>query len=337
MKLQLNDKTNAVELAIKLHQNQKDLVGESYIQHLAAVNHNAMSIFTKLMKNKSLSLVTDLQILQGDFFFKDDFALIYLHELIKNTSWLHDSLEDCSDKINYEYIVDMFDDVTAMTIQKLTKDSTKKCEDNFILNYYLNMLDFDKLSEYIGVDTRIHAKDISDVDYQKALISTIAAIIIKMADLSHNLQYKRLLKHKDFKKFEKQSNKEVSNLKVDFTIKNFANMIEKEIQDVELDEDDERIVQFLSSKLGKRHYVRLDNYSRQLDVLRFAFNILTQNKENIFNKYDLNFIRNNYQYVLNDKAQKASDFHHMFQHEINVSFARKFVADVKSLTLKINL
>ena len=95
-------------------------------------------------------------------------------------------------------------------------------------------------------------------------------------------------------------------------------------------------VLFLSSKLGKRHYVRLDNYSRQLDVLQFAFNILTQNKENIFNKYDLNFIRNNYQYVLNDKAQKASDFHHMFQHEINVSFVRKFVADVKRLTFKIN-
>lgn len=165
MKLQLNDKTNAVELAIKLHQNQKDLVGESYIQHLAAVNHNAMSIFTKLMKNKSLSLVTDLQILQGDFFFKDDFSLIYLHELIKNTSWLHDSLEDCADRITYENIVDMFDDVTAMTIQKLTKDSAKKHEDNFILNYYLNMFNFDKLYEYIGVDTRIHAKDISDVDY----------------------------------------------------------------------------------------------------------------------------------------------------------------------------
>lgn len=99
----MNDKTNAVELAIKLHQNQKDLVGESYIQHLAAVNHNAMSIFTKLMKNKSLSLVTDLQILQGDFFFKDDFALIYLHELIKNTSWLHDSIEYCVLKGRYKY------------------------------------------------------------------------------------------------------------------------------------------------------------------------------------------------------------------------------------------
>ena len=336
MKLQLNDKTNAVELAIKLHQNQKDLVGESYIQHLAAVNHNAMSIFTKLMKNKSLSLVTDLQILQGDFFFKDDFSLIYLHELIKNTSWLHDSLEDCADKITYENIVDMFDDVTAITIQKLTKDSIKKHEDNFILNYYLNMFNFDKLYEYIGVNARIHVKDISDVNYQKELISTIAAIIIKMADLSHNLQYKRLLKHKDFKKFEMQINKEVSTLKVDDFVKNFANMIEKEIQDVELDEDDERIVQFLSSKLGKRHYVRLDNYLRQLDVLQFAFNILTQKKENIFNKYDLNFIRNNYQYVLNDKSQKASDFHHMFQHEINVSFVRKFVADVKRLTFKIN-
>lgn len=56
MKLELNNKTNTVELAIKLHQGQKDLVGESYIQHLAAVNHNAMSIFTKLMKNKSLSV-----------------------------------------------------------------------------------------------------------------------------------------------------------------------------------------------------------------------------------------------------------------------------------------
>lgn len=333
MKLQLNDKTNAVELAIKLHQNQKDLVGESYIQHLSAVNHNAMSIFTKLMKNKSLSLVTDLQILQGDFFFKDDFALIYLHELIKNTSWLHDSLEDCSDKINYEYIVDMFDDVTAMTIQKLTKDATKKHEDNFILNYYLNMLDFDKLSEYIGVNARINTKDISDVDYQKSLISTIAAIIIKIADLSHNLEYKRLIKHKDFIKFEKQSNKETSTLEVDSDIKNIADMIEEEIKNVELDQDDERIVQFLSSELGKKHYVRLDNYSRQLDALKFAFNILTQNKENMFNKYDLNFIQNYYQYVLNDKAQKASDF----QHEINVSFVRKFVADLKSSTLKINL
>lgn len=333
MKLQLNDKTNAVELAIKLHQNQKDLVGESYIQHLAAVNHNAMSIFTKLMNNKSLSLVTDLQILQGDFFFKDDFALIYLHELIKNTSWLHDSLEDCSDKINYEYIVDMFDDVTAMTIQKLTKDATKKHEDNFILNYYLNMLDFDKLSEYIGVNARINTKDISDVDYQKSLISTIAAIIIKIADLSHNLEYKRLIKHKDFIKFEKQSNKETSTLEVDSDIKNIADMIEEEIKNVELDQDDERIVQFLSSELGKKHYVRLDNYSRQLDALKFAFNILTQNKENMFNKYDLNFIQNYYQYVLNDKAQKASDF----QHEINVSFVRKFVADLKSSTLKINL
>lgn len=289
------------------------------------------------MKNKSLSLVTDLQILQGDFFFKDDFSLIYLHELIKNTSWLHDSLEDCADKITYENIVDMFDDVTAMTIQKLTKDSTKKHEDNFILNYYLNMFNFDKLYEYIGANARINVKDISDVNYQKELISTIAAIIIKMADLSHNLQYKRLLKHKDFKKFEKQINKEVSTLKVDDFVKNFVNMIEKEIQNVELDEDDERIVQFLSSELGKRYYVRLDNYSRQLDVLQFAFNILTQNKENMFNKYDLNFIRNNYQYVLNDKAQKDSDFHHIFQHEINVSFVRKFVADVKGLTLKINL
>ena len=182
-----------------------------------------------------------------------------------------------------------------MTIQKLTKDSTKKHEDNFILNYYLNMSDFDKLSEYIGVDTRIHAKDISDVDYQKALISTIAAIIIKMADLSHNLQYKRLLKHKDFKKFEKQSNKEVSNLKVDFTIKNIANMIEAEIQNVELDEDDERIVQFLSSELGKRHYVRLDNYSRQLDVLRFAFNILTQTKK----IYSINMILILFEIIIN--------------------------------------
>ena len=68
-----------------------------------------------------------------------------------------------------------------------------------------------------------------------------------MADLSHNLHYKRLLKHKDFKKFEKQINKEVSTLKVYDFVKNFANMIEKEIQNVELDEDDERIVQFLSS------------------------------------------------------------------------------------------
>ena len=336
MKLQLNNKINAVELAIKLHQNQKDLVGESYIQHLAAVNHNAMSIFTKLMKNKSLSLVTDLQILQGDFFFKDDFSLIYLHELIKNTSWLHDSLEDCADKITYENIVDMFDDVTAMTIQKLTKDSTKKHEDNFILNYYLNMFNFDKLYEYIGANARINVKDISDVNYQKELISTIAAIIIKMADLSHNLQYKRLLKHKDFKKFEKQINKEVSSLKVDDFVKNIVNIIEKEIKNVKLDEDDERIVQFLSSELGEKHYVRLDNYSIQLDALKFAFNILTQNKENMFNKYDLNFIQNYYQYVLNDKAQKASDFHHMFQHEISVSFVKKFVADLKSLTLKIN-
>ena len=320
-------------MAIKLHQNQKDLVGESYIQHLAAVNHNAMSIFTKLMKNKSLSLVTDLQILQDDFFFKDDFALIYLHELIKNTSWLHDSLEDCADKITYQDIVEQFDDVTAMTIQKLTKDATKKHEDNFILNYYLNMLDFDKLSEYIGVNARINTKDISDVDYQKSLISTIAAIIIKIADLSHNLEYKRLIKHKDFIKFEKQSNKETSTLEVDSDIKNIADMIEEEIKNVELDQDDERIVQFLSSELGKKHYVRLDNYSRQLDALKFAFNILTQNKENMFNKYDLNFIQNYYQYVLNDKAQKASDF----QHEINVSFVRKFVADLKSSTLKINL
>ena len=111
-------------------------------------------------------------------------------------------------------------------------------------------------------------------------------------------------------------------------------MIEKQIQNVELDEDDERIVQFLSSELGKRHYVRLDNYSRQLDVLQFAFNILTQNKENMFNKYDLNFIRNNYQYVLNDKAQKDSDFHHMFQHEINVSFARKFCCRCEKLNFK---
>lgn len=333
MKLQLNNKINAVEMAIKLHQNQKDLVGESYIQHLAAVNHNAMSIFTKLMKNKSLSLVTDLQILQDDFFFKDDFALIYLHELIKNTSWLHDSLEDCADKITYQDIVEQFDDVTAMTIQKLTKDATKKHEDNFILNYYLNMLDFDKLSEYIGVNARINTKDISDVDYQKSLISTIAAIIIKIADLSHNLEYKRLIKHKDFIKFEKQSNKETSTLEVDSDIKNIADMIEEEIKNVELDQDDERIVQFLSSELGKKHYVRLDNYSRQLDALKFAFNILTQNKENMFNKYDLNFIQNYYQYVLNDKAQKASDF----QHEINVSFVRKFVADLKSSTLKINL
>lgn len=337
MKLQLNDKTNAVELAIKLHQNQKDLVGESYIQHLAAVNHNVMSIFTKLMKNKSLSLVTDLQILQGDFFFKDDFALIYLHELINNASWLHDSLEDCADKITYEDIVNMFDDVNAMTIQKLTKDSTKKHEDNFILNYYLNMFNFDKLYEYIGVNARIHVKDISDVNYQKELISTIAAIIIKMADLSHNLQYKRLLKHKDFKKFEKKINKEISTLKVDDFVKNIVNIIEEEIKNVKLDEDDERIVQFLSSELGEKHYVRLDNYSIQLDALKFAFNILTQNKENMFNKYDLNFIQNYYQYVLNDKAQKASDFHHMFQHEISVSFVKKFVADLKSLTLKINL
>lgn len=333
MKLQLNDKTNAVELAIKLHQNQKDLVGESYIQHLAAVNHNAMSIFTKLMKNKSLSFLTDLQILQGDFFFKDDFALAYLDNLIKNASWLHDSLEDCADKITYQDIVEQFDDVTAMTIQKLTKDATKKNEDNFILNYYLNMFDFDKLSEYIGVNARINAKDISDVDYQKSLISTIAAIIIKIADLSHNLEYKRLIKHKDFIKFEKQSNKETSTLEVDSDIKNIADMIEEEIKNVELDQDDERIVQFLSSELGKKHYVRLDNYSRQLDALKFAFNILTQNKEKMFNKYDLNFIQNYYQYVLNDKAQKASDF----QREINVSFVRKFVADLKSSTLKINL
>ena len=195
------------------------------------------------------------------------------------------------------------------------------------------MLDFDKLSEYIGVNARINTKDISDVDYQKSLISTIAAIIIKIADLSHNLEYKRLIKHKDFIKFEKQSNKETSTLEVDSDIKNIADMIEEEIKNVELDQDDERIVQFLSSELGKKHYVRLDNYSRQLDALKFAFNILTQNKENMFNKYDLNFIQNYYQYVLNDKAQKASDF----QHEINVSFVRKFVADLKSSTLKINL
>ena len=270
----------------KLHKEQTDLTKEPYIYHLLRVEHFSSIIINNINKHP-------------DFNINDN-----LKEMVRITSLLHDSIEDCAHlmddidehlkRIIYKNtnIKDDHDiNIIIQSIKLLTKDENDK------ENYIAHLL---KLNEY---------KNNSNINPFDDLSLKIA-IIVKYADTLDNMNYVRLSKINKFKHLDihyDSSNRHESQKYIELfeneLLKNdnvkYLNRLEKYIHNLEILDKAFKFV-LLESFQNHNYYNEISeliNNPSQIEkssIFKHIYsNIFTSVKLDIFKNKDNQFLLKN--------------------------------------------